>query len=186
MSLRKIKICDNIKTVQKMLDIERKIPVLHNINELEMLNEDEKLSKREFLSLYQALKEIEIWETTTWEEKQLLAPILEVKYDNNNCPVVVFPYFEPLETEETIFRYDEDEIPIELQKRLLTKGMTDEAIGIFLNNLTNFCYKYDLNEDDIILNFSNLGWNKAFGVRIIDYGLTNEMMERFFNNKTLF
>ena len=96
MSLRKIKVCDSIKTVQKMLDIERKIPVLHNINELEMLNEDEKLSKREFLSLYQALKEIEIWETTTWEEKQLLAPILEVKYDNNNCPVVVFPYFEQI------------------------------------------------------------------------------------------
>ena len=32
---------------------------------------------------------------------------------------------------------------------------------------------------------NNLGWNKAFGVRIIDYGLTNEMMERFFNNEAL-
>ena len=57
--------------------------------------------------------------------------------------------------------------------------MTDEAIGSFLNNIINFCYKYDLNEDDILLNFSNLGWNKVFGVRIVDFGLTNEVNKKF-------
>ena len=57
--------------------------------------------------------------------------------------------------------------------------MTDESIGIFLNNVINFCYKYDLNEEDIILNFSNIGWNKIFGTRIIDFGLTNEINKIF-------
>ena len=177
MSSRKVKACGNSDFIQKTLDIDRKIPLLADLDDL-TAHEDE-FTKREYLSIYQSLAEIEIWNDASWEERKLLSPLIDFYYDHNNCPVLIYPRFEPLETEESIFRYDEDEIPIELQKKLSVKGMTDESIGIFLNNIINFCYKYDLNEDDILLNFSNLGWNKVFGVRIVDFGLTNEMNKKF-------
>ena len=180
MSSRKVKVCGNSDFIQKTLDINRKIPLLADLDEL-VAHEDE-FTKREYLSIYQSLAEIEIWNDASWEERKLLSPLIDFYYDHNNCPVLIYPRFEPLETEESIFRYDEDEIPIELQKKLSVKGMTDESIGIFLNNIINFCYKYDLNEDDILLNFSNLGWNKVFGVRIVDFGLTNEMNKKFLNS----
>ena len=180
MSSRKVKVCGNSDFIQKTLDINRKIPLLADLDDL-VAHEDE-FTKREYLSIYQSLAEIEIWNDASWEERKLLSPLIDFYYDHNNCPVLIYPRFEPLETEENIFRYDEDEIPIELQKKLSVKGMTDESIGIFLNNIINFCYKYDLNEDDILLNFSNLGWNKVFGVRIVDFGLTNEMNKKFLNS----
>ena len=177
MSSRKVKACGNSDFIQKTLDIDRKIPLLADLDDL-AAHEDE-FTKREYLSIYQSLAEIEIWNDASWEERKLLSPLIDFYYDHNNCPVLIYPRFEPLETEESIFRYDEDEIPIELQKKLSVKGMTDEAIGAFLNNIINFCYKYDLNEEDILLNFSNLGWNKVFGVRIVDFGLTNEVNKKF-------
>lgn len=177
MASRKVKVCGNSDFIQKTLDINRKIPLLTDLDDL-AAHEDE-FTKREYLSIYQSLAEIEIWDDASWEERKLLSPLIDFYYDHNNCPVLIYPRFNPLETEESIFRYDEDEIPIELQKKLSVKGMTDESIGIFLNNIINFCYKYDLNEDDILLNFSNLGWNKVFGVRIVDFGLTNEMNKKF-------
>ena len=177
MSSRKVKVCGNSDFIQKTLDINRKIPLLADLDDL-AAHEDE-FTKREYLSIYQSLAEIEIWNDASWEERKLLSPLIDFYYDHNNCPVLIYPCFEPLESEESIFRYDEDEIPIKLQKKLSVKGMTDETIGVFLNNIINFCYKYDLNEDDILLNFSNLGWNKVFGVRIVDFGLTNEMNKKF-------
>ena len=72
-------------------------------------------------------------------------------------------------------------LPIRKLNIHVSKFFTNSNNSIFIN-IINFCYKYDLNEDDILLNFSNLGWNKTFGVRIVDFGLTNEMNKKFLNN----
>lgn len=177
MSIRKIKPYKSSDFIQKTIDIDRKISYIADLNDL-AAHKDE-FTKREYLSIYQSFAEVDIWDDASWEERKILSPIIDFFYDHNNCPVLIYPRFEPLDSEESIFRYDEDEIPIELQKKLSTKGMTDESIGVFLNSIINFCYKYDLNEEDIILNFSNIGWNKIFGTRIIDFGLTNKINKIF-------
>ena len=57
---------------------------------------------------------------------------------------------------------------------------TGEA-GDFIEKVLQFCEDYDMNENDTLLNLNNLGWNPVFGARIIDYGLSNEMIEKFYS-----
>ena len=72
---------------------------------------------------------------------------------------------------------------MELNYRLSQKGMTDNEIGDFIEKVLQFCEDYDMNENDTLLNLNNLGWNPVFGARIIDYGLSNEMIEKFYSKK---
>ena len=181
MSIRKVKPYGNSDFIQKTIDIERKIPLMANLIELEA--HEAEFTKREYLSVYQTLAEKELWDDCSWWERGILAPIVHFFYDINNRPVLVYPRFEPLASEDETFRFEEEEVVMELNYRLSQKGMTDEEIGDFIEKILRFCDEYDMNESDTLLNLNNLGWNPVFGARIIDYGLSNEMIEKFYTKK---
>ena len=181
MSIRKVKPYGSSDFIQKTIDIERKIPIIQSLNDLS--NYEKEFTRREYLSLYQTLAEKELWDDCSWKERSILAPVVHFFYDLNNRPVLVYPRFEPLATEEETFRFEEEEVGMELNYRLSQKGMTDNEIGDFIEKVLQFCEDYDMNENDTLLNLNNLGWNPVFGARVIDYGLSNEMIEKFYSKK---
>ena len=181
MSIRKVKPYGNSDFIQKTIDIERKIPIIQSLDDLS--NYEKEFTRREYLSIYQTLAEKEIWDGCSWEERGILAPVVHFFYDLNNRPVLVFPRFEPLATEEETFRFEEEDVINELSWRLAQKGMTDDEIGNFIESILSFCDYYDMNEEDTLLNLNNLGWNPVFGARIIDYGLSNEMIDKFYKGE---
>lgn len=181
MSIRKVKPYGSSDFIQKTIDIERKIPLMHGLDDLS--EHETEFTRREYLSLYQSFAEVELWNDCSWEERGILAPVVHFFYDINNRPVLVYPRFEPLATEEEIFRFEEEEVATELNYRLSQRGMTDDEIGIFIEKVLQFCDDYDMNENDTLLNLNNLGWNPIFGARIIDYGLSNEMIDKFYGKE---
>lgn len=174
MAIRKIKNL-NSGYVQKTIDINRHIPVLQNPSDLD--EHIDEFTKKEALALYQSLNEIDIWENADWEERSILAPIVGVSYNNYNIPIITFPKFVPLVSEEETYELEEDEAIVELQEKMTEFGYTDEQIGMFLEQVTNFCTDWGINEEDILQNLNNVGYHPVFGVRIIDYGLTDEEVE---------
>ena len=181
MSIRKVKPYGNSDFIQKTIDIERKIPLMCGLQDLS--DHEKEFTQREYLSLYQSFAEVELWNDCSWEERGILAPVVHFFYDINNRPVLVYPRFEPLAAEEEIFRFEEEEVVTELNYRLSQRGMTDDEIGIFIEKVLQFCDDYDMNENDTLLNLNNLGWNPIFGARIIDYGLSNEMIDKFYGKE---
>ena len=181
MRIRKVKPYGNSDFIQKTIDIERKIPLMYGLDDLS--EHETEFTRREYLSLYQSFAEVELWNDCSWRERGILAPIVHFFYDINNRPVLVYPRFEPLASEDETFRFEEEEVVMELNYRLSQKGMTDEEIGDFIEKILRFCDEYDMNESDTLLNLNNLGWNPVFGARVIDYGLSNEMIEKFYSKK---
>ena len=161
--------------IQKVVDINRVIPRIESVEDLEKYESN--FTKEEYLALYQSLFEKEVWEHSSWEERKVLAPLVDFFYDNNNCPVLVFPHFIPLATEQEAFSIEDDDCFSELYGSLVLNGVEDEDIGNFIENIIKVCEEYDLNEEDILYNLSNLGWNATFGARIVDFGLNNEIMK---------
>ena len=49
--------------------------------------------------------------------------------------------------------------------------ITEEEVLEFLREIHILCDYLELNEEDILNNPSNIGYNPTFGLRIIDYGL---------------
>ena len=181
MSIRKVKPFGNSDFIQKTIDIERKIPLMYGLQDLSAHEKD--FTRREYLSLYQSFAEVELWNDCSWEERGILSPLVDFFYDTNNRPVLVYPRFEPLAREEETFRFEETEAVSELHQRLVKKGISDEKIGVFIEKVISFCDDYDMDEADILYNLNNLGWNDTFQVRIIDYGLSNEMVRKFYTCK---
>ena len=179
MSVRKIKPfrAKNSGFIQKVIDINRVIPTLHSIEELE--ENYENFSKIEYLALYQSLKEKEIWDNASWEERAVLAPIVDFFYDEYNCPVLVFPRFSPVASEEEACCLEDDECIPFLNNALALQGMEDGDIGKFIETTINVCTDFDLNEEDILYNLSNIGYNSIFSARILDYGVDSLIMEEF-------
>ena len=180
MSARKVEVYNkNPNFIQKTINIGRTIIRLDNQQDLE--DNAEYFTRSEFLMLEQSFTEIFIWDTSTWEERRILAPIVDTFYDKNNCPVIVYPYFEPLISEQEAFRIEEDEMIERLSELLREKGMDEMKIGNFINDVLLLCEKYGIDEQDILYNLNNIGWNPTFGIRIIDYGLTQEGSARYIN-----
>lgn len=182
MSVRRIKPykSNNSGFIQKVIEIGRKIPKMYSTEDLEKHESD--FTKEEYLALYQSFFEKEVWDNSSWGEKQVLAPLVDFFYDDNNCPVLVFPRFKPLATEQEAFSIEDDDCFGELYGSLVLNGVEDEDIGSFIENIIQVCEEYDLNEEDILYNLSNLGWNATFGARIVDFGLNNEIM-RWYNKE---
>lgn len=179
MSLREVKFYKaSNEFIQKSVSLKGKIPLIKNLDELKAHKKD--FTKSEYMALYQQFAEIKIYDEATWEERKLLAPLLDYFYDKNNSPVLIYPCFEPLVPENEEFRFDEEEVIIELQKRLARKGMSDEEIGLFVEGITEICDIFDLNDDDCLLNLNNIGWSDIFGPRIIDWGLTNDLCKEYY------
>lgn len=182
MSVRRIKPykSNNSGFIQKTIDIGRKISKLNSVEDLKQ--HETEFTKEEYLALYQSLFEKEVWENSSWKERQVLAPLVDFFYDNNNCPVLVFPRFLPLATEQQAFSIEDDDCFGELYETLVLNGVDDDDIGNFIENIVSICEEYDLNEDDILYNLSSLGWNSTFGARVIDFGLSNEIT-RWYNKE---
>ena len=164
--------------IQKYPDINRIIPKINNLEELEAAKCE--FTRLEYMGLYQTFYELYLYDCATWEERSLICPIIGLQYSSNNVPILIMPKMTPLATEDDSFRFEEEEIPIELGSRLAAKGYTDEEIGELLERITNFCIDWNLNESDVLLNLSNLGYSRELGLRIIDYGLTEKMMEEYY------
>lgn len=164
--------------IKKVVPLKRKIQRLDNLNEL--IANKEYFTKREYLMLYQQFLELDIYDSANWKQRKILAPIIDFTYDHNNAPVLVYPKFQPLATETEAFRLDEDEAVAAIQSFLTeNSSMEDEEIGNFINDITDFCDSYDLRQDDVLLNLSNLGYSPIFGPRIIDYGLDYDVAAYF-------
>lgn len=184
MSIRKINKLENERIgaptyVTKQVGINRKIPFCYDLNDLEAIKPQ--LNDKEYLSLYQQFKEIELYENTEWSSRDILAPIVDVYYDKYNCPVLIFPYFTPLATEEEARLIDDDAMVDELLKKASLFGYDEYQIGIILEKLTDFCYVNDMREKEMLLNLNNLGYNEHFGIRAINYGTSNKVYNEIKN-----
>lgn len=177
MAQRIIDNCGAIDVVEKGILLDRKIPFFSHLEEVE--DNRQLLTKGEYLAVAQTFNEIEVWEKASWEEKQLLCPIMGVRHDFNNAPVLLLPKFEPLCSEKEAWRYEENEVVEEFHRRLNLKGLEDYEIGKLLDGFYRLCEERDLNTEDVIENLSNIGWNPVFGCRVIDYGLSNTIFNNY-------
>ena len=55
-----------------------------------------------------------------------------------------------------------------------------ESVRKFIRNIKDLCCDFGLREDDILCNLSNIGYNKKYGFRVIDFGLIESMGQRKF------
>lgn len=169
--------------ITKKVEMDRLIPFCYDINDLE--NIKDVLTDKEYIALYQQFTEMRLYDEADWRERESLAPLIDVYYDKNNCPVLVFPYFTPLQSEAEA-QVTEDDAVIDVLRRIATQlGVDDETLGYILTGITDFCYAHELDESEMLLNLNNLGYNEHFGIRVIDYGMTTELREKFSNKEHL-
>lgn len=127
----------------------------------------------EAAAITQQYNEYFVWyENITMPNNKLLAPIVDTAEDSiTHLPTLTFPYFEPIVPSDNFYKLSEDEGLIKLGYYCANKGMEFSDVADFVMFTKEMCADYDLNEDDILGNLSNIGWNEEFGLRIIDYGL---------------
>lgn len=177
MPARQLKIENNCAI--KYYNISSDIPIFHSLYDFYKYldNINNTLTKLEKLAIAQNLNEFEIYSSATAEERQLIAPILN-SYYRNNILVLEMPIFTPLLDDKEIWNISENQNQLELF-HCFCKYSLKHKYKDFIRKTHIFCEKYDLCEDDIFQNLNNLGYNKNYGIRIIDYGLTEEMAQKF-------
>ena len=132
----------------------------------------EKITKSELrTAIEQQYGEWFSWFTATDEHRALLAPIVGTGYDEYYLPILYFPKFIPIIDESLIYQYNNTENLIMMGVRLGKLNITEEQVLNFIREIPILCDYLDLNEEDILNNPSNIGYNPTFGLRIIDYGL---------------
>lgn len=112
------------------------------------------------------------WYTATEDTRRLLAPIVGTDWSEDYFPILYFPYFTPLLDEGKVYSLNNTENLIIMGMRLQRFGISEEEVTDFLREIPIVCNYLNLNEEDIINNPSNIGYNPTFGLRIIDYGLS--------------
>lgn len=177
MSVRTIERVGTTELVKKSVEGSKPLPRIQDLEDLESFTDI--LSGFQYLALYQIFKEIQIWDSSTWETKNLLAPILSFDYDELQRPFLVFPYFEPLTTEEEANKLTFADARDKILSFLESKGINHSKAYDFIRRVRLFCNEWNLNEEDILFNLNNLGWNDTFGIRILDYGLTEDLVQDY-------
>lgn len=125
-------------------------------------------------AVYQQYNEILLYETVACEDKKILAPQCDISYsEGNNLPIIIYPRFTPLFTDEEVWKYNDEEILCLMGWRCSKLGISEQNLSLFLEQVKDLCSDYNLREDDIFKNPSNIGYHPIFGLRIIDYGLAN-------------
>lgn len=114
---------------------------------------------------------IDVWENSSWSERSILAPIVNVKYDRNNVPILVCPYFEPICSNEEAECLEEDEAIAILQEKMFMFNQTEEQIVKFFESIDKFCAKHEIDISNVLRKLNNIGYNPNFGFRIINYGI---------------
>lgn len=128
------------------------------------------------LHLYDAIcqqyDEITAWRKANTHERELLAPILKVEYDTYGCPILYYPTFTPLIEDNEIYNYNDSEMFLIAGLRLASHDVSEKELLTFMRELPRLCLSLNLVEEDIIYNFSNIGYNPEYGLRVIDYGIS--------------
>lgn len=176
MPARQLKI-ENNRAI-KYYNISKDVPIFHSsydfYNYLETYQNQ--LTKLDKLAIAQNLNELEIYNSATAEERQLIAPILN-SYYKDNILTLEMPIFTPLLDDKEIWNISENQNQLQLFQ-CFCKYSLKYKYKDFIRKTHLLCEKYDLCEDDIFQNLNNLGYNKNYGIRIIDYGLTEEMARK--------
>jgi len=164
--------------------IQKTVPYDASLNGIELPSFDEYLDTH-YLDLQNIIKpdirtaieqqynEWFIWYNATEDVRQLLAPIVGTGWSESHIPILYFPRFIPLLDEGKVYSLNNVENLIVMGMRLKHLGIPEQDVTDFLREVPIVCNYLDLNEEDIINNPSNIGYNSTFGLRIIDYGLTN-------------
>ena len=132
--------------------------------------EDEKVRQ----AITQQYNEIFIWNEATRKQKEILAPQVKIVYGLCNLPMIYYPKFKPLVTEETVWKVNERDLYIHFGQMLQWFGVNFYDYNKFKKGVIDLCADFNLNEDDILMNPSNIGYHPVLGLRVIDYGLSEE------------
>lgn len=125
-------------------------------------------------AIIQQYNEILLYHNVNISQRNLLAPQCMIKYDHLfSLPTIFYPKFKPLINEDIVWKTNPNDLPILLGTELSKFNISFQDYKDFIDKVVDLCEEFDLREDDILLNPSNLGYHPLFGLRIIDYGLIN-------------
>lgn len=123
-------------------------------------------------AIIQQYNELYIYNEATLEEREILAPQVKVVYSLLDLPDIYYPKFQPLMEEKEVWSLNERDLSVKFGTRLQQIGVSFFDYKKFVDGVVNLCEEFNLREDDILLNPSNIGYHPVLGLRIIDYGLT--------------
>lgn len=121
--------------------------------------------------VYQQYWEYYNWYNADETTRSFLAPIVHTFY--NKTPVLCYPRFIPLVSEDNVYKYNENECLLAAGLNLGKQNIGENECIEFFRNIPLICNYLNLEENDIIYNPSNIGYNPTFGIRLIDYGLSH-------------
>lgn len=146
-------------------------PRINKSENLLKLIEEKQLSNNIKQAIIQQYNEILLYNIVDFDYKFLLAPQVAITYEENNLPIIIYPRFNPLIPESKVWNHTENELQRMVGFYANKKGISEKKLMTFYIEIEKLCHYYDLNEDDILLNPSNIGYHPVLGLRIIDYGL---------------
>ena len=124
-------------------------------------------------AIIQQYTEINIWNEANIKQREILAPQVKIAKSFYNLPEIFYPKFSPLIEENLVWQLNEQDLQVYLGTRLQWFNIPFNEYKQFIDNVKDLCDDFNLREDDILLNPSNIGYHPILGLRIIDYGLTN-------------
>lgn len=125
-------------------------------------------------AIIQQYNEIFLYNEVDTYTRQILAPQCGILYnDKNRLPKIIYPKFKPLCDDKTIWQYNEQNCLVLFGFLAAQNQISRYDLFTFIEQVKEFCTNWNLCEDDILLNPSNIGVHPVFGLRILDYGLTS-------------
>ena len=161
-------LCKSEKTIPRF-------PSDGNPEVLQKLFEELNVSRITQQAIIQQYTELYVFGEATSEEREILAPQVKVVHSLFNIPDIYYPKFYPLLNEDEVWSLSEKDLGIRMGQRLQWFGISFNQYKSFAEKVSYLCEDFNLREDDIFLNPSNIGYHPVLGLRIIDYGLTNDV-----------
>lgn len=138
---------------------------------LQEIFSNSKINKILQQAIIQQYNEIFIYNEADMYQREILAPQVKVRYSLCNLPDIFYPRFKPIVEEDKVWSLNEEDLKIYLGMQLNNFHISLKEYKDFINKVKDLCADFDLREDDILMNPSNIGYNSVLGLRIIDYGL---------------
>ena len=125
-------------------------------------------------AIWQQYYELFVYHYSDVNERMILAPQVKVVSSIFNLPDIYYPFFTPLIDEDRVRQLNEQDLFTYLGSRLQWFGIGFNVYKHFTKKVSNLCTSFNLNEEDILSNPSNIGYHPVLGLRIIDYGLSED------------